>query len=506
MSSRVFGPDRIIGVVGAGSMGAGIALVAARAGHSVRLHDLDPAAAHSALRKLSDTLDREVERGRLTQERRAEALRHIQVAEPLADLADCDLVIEAIVERLDVKIALFQALEDIVSTDAILATNTSSLSITSIGASLRDPHRFLGMHFFNPAQVLPLVEVVSGALTDPQAAVTIVALASAWGKTPVQCGSTPGFIVNRVARPFYGEALKLLEERAARPETVDAALTECGGFRMGPCALMDLIGHDVNYSVTRSIFDAYFCDPRYSPSLIQQDLVSAGRLGRKTGSGFFDYGPNAAKPSPPFEPRSDVRTIVVDGTPGRLAPLVEAAHAEGLVELGRGACRSGLKINGVLVLLTDGRTAADHAAACGDPVILVDLALDYASADRIVVAASPGADLAPFVALAQCSGKTVTRIEDVPGLIVARTVCMLANEAADALGQGVASATDIDLAMTAGVNYPIGPLAWADRVGIAWVVALLDNLDNAYRNGRYRAAPLMRRHALSAIPFLPRVI
>ena len=279
-----------VAVIGAGAMGAGIAQIAALAGHPVLLHDLRPGAAASAIDGIRAQIAKLAAKGKLTAERAEAASMALQPAESLDALRDAKLVIEAIVENLDAKRALFTQLEALLADDAILASNTSSISITAIGAALKRPERLVGMHFFNPAPLMPLVEVISGAATDKAVADTVFASSKAWGKTPVLARSTPGFIVNRVARPFYAEGLRLLQEAVCDAATLDAVIRESGGFRMGPCELMDLIGHDVNYAVTRSVFDAFYGDPRFAPSFVQLELVQAGHLGRKSRRrGFFDY-------------------------------------------------------------------------------------------------------------------------------------------------------------------------------------------------------------------------
>ena len=403
----------------------------------------------------------------------------LAAASDLAVLAPADLVVEAVVEDLAAKQRLLGELEALVGPHAILATNTSSISVTAIAAALRRPERLVGMHFFNPVPVMALVEVVSGAATDPAVAESVSATAAAWGKTPVHAKSTPGFIVNRVARPFYAEALRVLGEGGADAATLDAIMRESGGFRMGPFELMDLIGHDVNFAVTRSVYDAFFQDPRFTPSLIQQELVAAGFLGRKSGRGFYRYGEDVERPAAASLPRGPKPRH--GGEP--LASLLDGSRIE---------------IDGVTALaLTDGRTATERMAVEGGlPLVLVDLALDYGRATRVALAAADQAspeDLARAAGLFQALGKEASRLDDVPGMLVMRTVCMLANEAADTVNQGVCDADAVDTAMRLAVNYPCGPLAWAEAIGLRRVVTVLSNLAASYGEDRYRVSPLLRR-------------
>ena len=486
-------------------MGRGIALVAATAGHRVYLNDAVPAAVQAALKQLRESLDRLVEKGRLTAEERERRMERIVPAERLEALAPAGLVIEAVVEEMEAKAALLQKVESIVDPSAILATNTSSLSVTAIGARLKRPDRFAGMHFFNPAPLMPLVEVVRGHGTSFETAQTVLETAKAWGKSPVLCKSTPGFIVNRVARPFYGEALRLLGEGAADHVTLDAVMRETGGFRMGPFELMDMIGHDVNFAVTGTVYGAFFHDARYRPSLIQKELVDAGCLGRKSGRGFYRYDDGAEKPAPRTAEAGMCPTrILVTGDLGPACALMDLAKAAGIeveVKPGSGVIR----IDDVVLALTDGRTATELTALRKEPVVVYDLALDYRLAQRIAVA--PGDQvserkLARALGFFQAIGKSVSILDDVPGLAVMRTVSMLVNEAADALHQGVATASDIDLAMVKGVNYPHGPLLWADRVGPAHILTVVENLGAIYGEDRYRPSPLLRRVAIAGRKFL----
>jgi len=304
-----------VGVVGAGAMGSGIAQVAAQAGHQVILADTNPQATAKARSNIGDALLKLVEKGKISVAARDTALERIQFIElPLGEAitayGGCGIVIEAIIEELAAKQALFATLSAAVASDAVLATNTSSLSVASIAAACSRPERVIGIHFFNPAPVLPLVEIVPWLGTDSGVVARALQLVESWSKTPVVASDTPGFIVNRIARPFYGEAIRMLEEGVADVSTIDWAMRELGGFRMGPFELMDFIGNDVNYAVTRSVFEGFFYDPRYRPSLTQRRLVEAGFLGRKSGRGYYDYRPGATAPKPSRD--RDLGALILD--------------------------------------------------------------------------------------------------------------------------------------------------------------------------------------------------
>jgi len=388
--------ELIVGVVGAGAMGRGIAQVAASAGHRVVLGDARDGAVEQARETIRSSLARDVANGRVAAAAADDTLARIandDVAGGLRAYAPCDVVIEAIVEELDAKRALFAALEERVPRECVLASNTSSLSIAALGGGVAHADRVVGMHFFNPAPRMPLVEIVPAITTSPEVASRMRTLADSWGKTTVVASDTPGFIVNRIARPFYGESLRLLEEGTADVATIDWAMREIGGFRMGPFELMDFIGNDVNYAVTSSVFEATFYDPRYRPALTQRRLVEAGLLGRKRERGYYDYRAGVAPPSP----------------------------------------------------------AQDHALGAA---------------------------------------------------IVDRVLAMLVNEAVDAVHLGIASPADVELAMTKGVNYPRGLLAWGDQIGPPEILRRLEWLQSEYGEDRYRPSPLLRRRVREGRPLL----
>lgn len=373
-----------VGIIGSGTMGSGIAQVAATAGCKVKIFDMNAEALMKAEEGLEKILERLIEKERIDSEEKKRIQDNITYVSALEMLANSDLTIEAIIENLEIKQQLFKDIEALVSKECIIASNTSSLSIASIASALKTPERCIGIHFFNPAPLMRLVEVIPAVQTSNEILETTIATIKDWGKTVAVAKDTPGFIVNRVARPFYGEALRILEEGIADVSTIDHAMKSLGGFRMGPFELMDFIGNDVNYTVTETVFNAFYNDPRYKPAFTQKRLSEAGYLGRKSGKGYYEYGASAV--------------------------ITEPTNDEALLQQ-----------------------------------------------------------------------------------IFNRVLVMLINEAADALFWNIASAEDIDNAMTKGVNYPKGLLAWADEKGIDWCVEKMDALYNEYREDRYRCSPMLRR-------------
>ena len=373
-----------VGIIGAGTMGSGIAQVASTAGYTVKIFDASEAALNKAETSLEKILNRLIEKGRIDNKEKERIQNNISYVGRLKDLSGSDLTIEAIVENLEVKQNVLSELENYLCDKCIIASNTSSLSVASIAASLKKPERCIGIHFFNPAPLMKLVEIIPAIQTSEDTLQTAIKTISDWKKVVAVAKDTPGFIVNRLARPFYGEALRIYEEGVADFATIDWSLKTIGGFRMGPFELMDFIGNDVNYTVTETVFTAFYFDPRYKPAFTQKRFAEAGYLGRKSGKGYYDYSEGASKPSPKKD-------------------------------------------------------------------------------------------------------------KEIGQQIFDRVIVMLINEAADALFLNIASAEDIDNAMTKGVNYPKGLLAWANEKGIDWCVSKLDELYDEYHEDRYRCSLLLRK-------------
>ena len=502
-----------IAVIGAGTMGAGIAQVAAAAGHPVLLFDAAEGAAQAGIEKTRKGLERLISRGKMSSDQADRLVARITACNRIEELAPAALAVEAIVEKLEVKQSVFQKLESICGDHMIIASNTSSISVTAIGSALQRPERLVGMHFFNPAPVMKLVEVIAGLASDREVLQTVFDTAAAWGKQAVFTKSTPGFIVNRVARPFYAESLRVVQEGGSDVVTIDAVMRESGGFRMGPFELMDLIGQDVNFAVTNSVYNAYFQDQRFLPSLVQQELVLAGRLGRKSGQGFYNHAEGAGQPAPHTAaqgPRPG--RVIIGGCLGVAETLVKQIEDAGIAvertEESDSAVplKGSLWVDGAELRLTDGAMATELSADQElSELVLFDLALDYNSATRIAIARADQASdqaLQKAAGLFQAIGKQVSVIDDIPGMIVMRTVCMLANEGADAVNQGVCNAEAVDIAMKGGVNYPQGPLAWADQLGVPTVAEVLENLALTYGEDRYRTSPLIQRKCFAEQTFL----
>ncbi|MDF2154592.1 3-hydroxyacyl-CoA dehydrogenase [Vibrio sp. CAU 1672] len=493
-----------VAVIGAGTMGAGIAQVAAQSGYQVVLFDVQPGKAAQTKDDIAVRMEKRVARGKMTRDAQQALLGALHCSDALGDVAGADLVIEAIVEDLAIKQSLFRDLEAICRDDCLLATNTSSISVTSIASALARPERFVGLHFFNPAPLMKLVEVVRGIATAASVSEAAQAWAQSCDKHAVVTRSIPGFIVNRVARPFYAEGLRALETSVAEVQDIDHLITQAGQFNMGPFELMDLIGHDVNYAVTKSVYDAYYQDKRFLPSLTQKELVEAGYLGRKSGRGFYSYADAATRPAVnlaskralpqdlPVSLHGDWR--VTPSLP-ELVGLTTSAGDDGDAPFNQ----PHLNIDGTYVLLTFGMTASDLSAQLDRPVVVFDYCQDYGSSEVIAIAPAlqnSQANTDAVIAYFQSKGKQVLVLDDYPGLILWRTWTMLINEALDLVNQNGASTADVDVAMKSGVNYPLGPIEQGGRLGWPRLLDTLTHLQAFYGEERYRPSPLLRRFAI----------
>jgi len=502
-----------IGVLGAGTMGAGIAQLAALAGAQTHLHDPDSEALARALEQIPRDLQRGAEKGRWTGDGAREAQARLRPAPTLDDLAACDLIIEAVPERLALKRELFAALSAI-APRAVLASNSSSIPITAIAGAAADPARVVGMHFFNPAPLMKLVEVIAGVDSSPEALALARATGAAMGKRVIDAADGPGFLVNRCNRPFGLEALRLLADKVADVETIDRICRLGGGFRMGPFELQDLVGIDVGLEVSRSFHELSFGEPRWRPSPLSARMVAAGRLGRKSGRGWYQYprAPDDGADDAPAPGGGEGRLVVIAG---------EIALAHELRTLAAEAGWAAVAPAGA-----DGEVpwlAIDAGAQDGDPP-LQGGPLVIACIDGSLHALDPGGSAVGFHALPPLDasrlveltrtpttaplaaqraeaffmslGRQVAWVADAPGLVLGRIVAQLVNEAAFALTEQVGTAQDIDDGMVLGLNYPRGPLTWGRIIGLEHVIAILDALHDELGEERYRVAPALRRMAI----------
>jgi 3-hydroxybutyryl-CoA dehydrogenase len=492
-----------LGVVGAGTMGAGIGQLGCAAGMHVLLHDPVPDALEHGAERARKGLARWIEKGRVL----PTAGEMLQAADDIDQLAPCELVIEAAPERPELKRELFARLSEVCSDDAVLATNTSSIPVTSLAGAAKHPENVVGMHFFNPPPLMELLEVIRADQTGERALEVAQATGVAMGKRVILAADGPGFLVNRCGRPFGAEALRLLQERVASHEQIDRVCRLGGGFRMGPFELMDLVGVDVGLEVARSFTELSFGEPRWKPSPIQARMAAAGRLGRKAGQGYYDYtGEGRHRPPDPDPPPAaggGGRPLRIDGDGELALALRERARAAGF-DLSVGGAPHLVVHAGLGEPVSPDPDAAPLLALCADRSLATQGAPEAAGfnllppvADARLIELTRLPSTAPAAAeeaerFAAALGLHREWVGDAPGLVLGRIVCQLVNEAAFAIGEGVGSAADVDAGLTLGLNHPRGPVAWGESIGLDHVLAVIDGLWSERREERYRAAPLLR--------------
>jgi 3-hydroxybutyryl-CoA dehydrogenase len=488
--------DLVAGVAGAGTMGRGIAQVLAQCGARTLLFDSQPGAAQKAKQSIAQALSKVVEKGRLSAADADRTLGQIEVVSSLDAMAPSHVVVEAIVEELGAKRTLFAHLEQVVGADCILASNTSSLSVTAMAAACKRPGRVAGYHFFNPVPVMKIVEVVDGVMTEPWAGEALSGLARRFGHTPVRCKDTPGFVVNHAGRAYVPEALRLLSEGVADFATIDRILVDAAGFRLGPFGLMDLVGLDVAHAVMKSMYEQYFQEPKYRPSFLAEPRVAAGLLGRKTGRGWYEYGK--------------------DGTPAKVAepsaPSAKPPAVWAVPELRELMTKLGAPLQAkpgdVCFVAPIGTDATAAALAQGlDPArtVAVDPLFGFAKRRTLMRTPLTKPEVVQAAhALLASDGVAVSVINDSPGFVAQRVVAHIVNIGCDIVQMRIATPEDLDRAVTLGLGYPRGPLAMGDAVGPRKILAILEALHGFYADPRYRPSPwLKRRAALGASLLTP---
>ena len=486
-----------IAVVGTGAMGRGIAQIAAQARSHVFLLDANPGAAETAKTALQQQWSKLVAKGRLEADEAIALAARLHPVQSLNELSVCDLVIEAIVERLDAKQSLFSELEAVVRNDAILATNTSSLSVTAIGAALKRPERLAGFHFFNPVPLMKVVEVIAGLKTDPAVCTALSAYARQMGHTPVQAQDTPGFIVNHAGRGFGTEALRIVGEGVADFATIDRILRDQVGFKLGPFELMDLTALDVSHPVMESIYRQYYDEPRFRPSVITAQRLAGGMVGKKVGEGFYRYVDGVAQvPAEPATPVvGDIAPVWVSPRAARRAELYQLLKDLGAT-IETGTSPSPHAITLVAPLGFDITTVAVVERLDPARTVGIDMLIDDAATKRRVLATNPATRLDirnAAHALFARDGKAVSVIRDSGGFVTQRVVATIVNIASDICQQGICSPRDLETAVTLGLGYPLGPLAMGDRWGPTNILEVLFNMQTVYGDTRYRPSPWLRR-------------
>jgi 3-hydroxybutyryl-CoA dehydrogenase len=498
-------PDLKVGVVGTGTMGRGIAQIAAQAGIETRLFDANPGAVEAARASIADALGKQVEKGKLTQDVLDGTMARLTGVGALADLAGCDIVIEAIVEKLDAKRELFKALEGIVRADAILASNTSSLSVTAMAAACGRPGRVAGYHFFNPVPLMRIVEVVDGAMTEPWVGATLSALATRMGHTPVRATDMPGFIVNHAGRAFVPESLRILSEGIAEFHQIDKIMKEVASFRMGPFELQDLVGLDVSGEVMESIYNQFYQEPRFRITPLVRQRMAAGLYGRKTKRGFYDYASGAPAaiadaPAPTVAPKPPVW---VSNAERELADKVRTALLNGGAQLEGGAAPTGEALIVVTPLGPDTTTCALEQQLDARRTVAIDALFPMDKRRTLMCSPATAPEYRDAAhALLAAGGTPVSVIKDSPGFVAPRVVAQIISIACDIAQQRIASPKDIDSAVRLGLGYPSGPLAMGDALGPKRILKILDALHAFYGDPRYRASAWLKRRALLGLSLL----
>jgi 3-hydroxybutyryl-CoA dehydrogenase len=498
-------PDLVVGVLGAGAMGRGIAQVAAAGGMHVLLHDAKPGAAAEAREFIGKMFQRAAEKGQLSEADAAAALGRIEVIDSTAGYSRCHLLVEAIVENLAIKQQVFAELEQVVTPECILATNTSSLSVTTISAKLKTAHRFAGFHFFNPVPLMKLVEVIDGVQSAPWVGDALMVIGKRMTREPVRCVDVPGFIVNQVGRGFTIESAHMLQESLAGIVDIDRVMRDVGGFRMGPFELMELTGLDVTHPASEAIYQQFYDEPRYRPVMLMRARYEAGVLGRKTKRGFYEYDAEMKPVVAPEAPAPDASPASV--WVSRAEPHGHEALAALLSKLGASVERGDAPSAGALILVTPYGTDATHCAVEQglDPKRTVAVDTLFPLVKRRTIMGTPLTDPAMLAAahgLLASDGTPVTVLRDSPGFIAQRVVAMICNIGCSIAQMKTASPADIDKAVTLGLNYPHGPLKFGDVVGVERIHAVLSNMYRIYGDPRYRPNVWMTRRAKLGVSLL----
>ncbi|MCP5296493.1 MAG: 3-hydroxyacyl-CoA dehydrogenase [Zoogloeaceae bacterium] len=504
MKPEIHSPNLTLGIVGAGAMGRGIAQIAAQAGLRVLLFDLQSGAAAAARDAVATTLSGLAAKGKIDKAAAEAAAARIEPAAALEALAPCHVVIEAIIEKLEAKRQLFAALEGIVDEDCLLASNTSSLSVTEIAAACKRPGRVAGYHFFNPVPLMKVVEVIDALLTEPWVGVALTELARRMGHTPVRAKDTPGFIVNHAGRGYVTEALRLLGENVAEFNVIDAILREAAGFRMGPFELLDLTGLDVSHPVMEAIYRQYYEEPRYRPSTLAAQRLAGGLLGRKSGRGFYVYegGKQQALPQPPAPSARPQRVWVSPARPQLAAPIRALVQ-----QLGGKLDESQSPQDGALCIVTplgeDATACAAREGLDATRTVAIDALVGLDRRRTLMTTPLTAAAMREAAhGLFAADGVPVSVIRDSAGLVAQRVLAHIVNIGCDIAQQGIATPEDIDRAVTLGLGYPKGPLALGDALGARTILDILENLQGCYGDPRYRPSPWLKRRALLEVSLL----